>query len=315
MKLKKRGFDLFNVSFLDVISCGFGAVVLLVLISRNAEAPSSDESAIAQQLLTQVMAAEERINNLASDLEDSEKDNETKARLVARLRQAADELDQALSEGQQDLEQMSGDLQGLVLVEKSLRRAAIKPATATERDEEVGGIPVDSDYVVFIIDTSGSMRQIWSRVVRELENVINIHPKIKGFQVINDNGSHLISGYAGRWIPDTPGRRSATIKLLQSWNSASNSSPVEGLEVALKRYVKTGDKVSIYIFGDDYSGGSFDPVIQTLDRLNANRVTGEPRARVHAIGFISLSMREPFSTLMREVTRRNNGSFVALPIQ
>ena len=170
-------------------------------------------------------------------------------------------------------------------------------------------------YVVFIIDTSGSMQQIWSRVVRELENVINIHPAIKGFQVLNDNGAHLVDGYAGRWIPDTPKLRAVTIDLLRTWTSASNSSPVEGLEVALKRYVKTGDKVSIYIFGDDYTGGSFDPVIKTLDRLNANRITGKPRARVHAVGFIAPPVREPFSILMREVTRRNNGSFVALPIQ
>ena len=34
MKLRKREFDIFSLSFLDVISCGFGAVIMLILISK-----------------------------------------------------------------------------------------------------------------------------------------------------------------------------------------------------------------------------------------------------------------------------------------
>ena len=52
-------------------------------------------------------------------------------------------------------------------------------------------------------------------MTRELENVIRIHPKIKGFQILNDNGTHLVSGYQGRWIPDTLQRRESVIKLAQ----------------------------------------------------------------------------------------------------
>ena len=33
-----RDFNIFSLSFLDVISCGFGAVVLLVLVSNTADA-------------------------------------------------------------------------------------------------------------------------------------------------------------------------------------------------------------------------------------------------------------------------------------
>jgi hypothetical protein len=157
------------------------------------------------------------------------------------------------------------------------------------------------------------MQVIWDRVIAELENVINIHPKMEGFQVLNDNGSHLISAYAGKWIPDTKRRRDNIINLLRSWNSASNSSPVEGLEVALKRYAKPNTSVSIYIFGDDYTGSSYDPVINALVNMNANRVTGERLAKIHAVGFFSPYSTSRFAILMREVTRRNGGTFVALP--
>jgi len=157
------------------------------------------------------------------------------------------------------------------------------------------------------------MKEIWNRVVTEVVNIIKIHPKIKGFQILNDNGAHIVSAYEGKWIPDTPRRRQSVINLFRSWNSASNSSPVEGLEVALKRYAKSNISLSIYIFGDEYSGSSYDPVINALVRLNTNRVTGKKLAKIHAVGFISKYSTGRFATLMREVTRRNNGTFIALP--
>ena len=313
MRRRVRTFDIFNLSFLDIISCGFGAVVLLVLLSRNADAPSSNEDNIVEQLLAQVLAAEVVVEMLGERLVQEEDKQESKSVLLDRLRSSAKELSESLAESHQDAEQLSKNLKGLSLVQESLQRASISASTAEIRDEEVGGIPVDSDYVVFIVDTSGSMKTMWDTVASQIENLIRIHPKVNGFQILNDNGSHLISGYAGRWIPDTESRRKSAIKLLHTWNSASNSSPVEGLEVALRRYAKPNIKVSIYIFGDDYSGSSYDPFIETIVRLNSRRSGGQQLARIHAVGFLTDPTRSQFATLMREVTRRNNGTFLALP--
>ena len=53
---------------------------------------------------------------------------------------------------------MEKDQEGLSLVQSTLNQASIKPEKRQNiRDEEVGGIPVDSDYIIFIVDTSGSM--------------------------------------------------------------------------------------------------------------------------------------------------------------
>ena len=252
------------------------------------------------------------VEAMSDDLEAEKQAAQTKQLLLDRLKQAATVTSGELQASQSAAAKTANDLKGLALVQSSLKKASISQNTAEVRDVEVGGIPVDSDYVVFIIDTSGSMQAIWDRVVAEVENVIEIHPQIKGFQILNDNGAHLISAYQGKWIPDTPRRRKNAIDLFRTWNSASNSSPVEGLEVALKRYAKPGISVSIYIFGDDYSGSSYDPVINSLVSLNTNRITGKPLAKIHAIGFHSQYTSERFPILMREVTRRNGGSFVAL---
>ena len=316
MSKKRRDLEIFSLSFLDIISCGFGAVVLLVLISTYGESPLSDLENDAESLLQQVLRAEALEKELESTLAEARQEATDKEILLRSLTQLSAETGAQQRAAASAAESLREDIEGLELVQSSLerqRRASISQPTRIDRDAEVGGIPVDSDHVIFIVDTSGSMKEIWGRVTAEVENTIRIHPKIKGFQIMNDNGRYLLSGYAGRWIPDTPGRRANAIKLLKAWNSTSNSSPVEGLEVALKRYANPNTKLAIYIFGDEYSGSSYDPVISALDRLNSNRVNNARLARVHAVGFLSNYSKGRFATLMREVTRRNNGTFVALP--
>ena len=49
------------------------------------------------------------------------------------------------------------------------------------RNDLVGGIPVDSEYIIFIIDTSGSMfNYSWQRMMDELINTLDIYPSVKG---------------------------------------------------------------------------------------------------------------------------------------
>ena len=318
MRRSRRALEFSNLSFLDVISCGFGAVVLLVLISTYFEQTSKGDvrEKTVEKLLDEIMGTEKVYAGLQTQ-QSSIQDGILAKQVVLTdlanlLRNATDQLVNL----KEKVGVVDGHIDGLKLVLEALdrpRTTQLSADTSQERDDEVGGIPVDSDYVIFIVDTSGSMQEIWPRVTRELENVIRIHPKIKGFQVLNDNGVHLLSGYEGRWIPDTSGRRESVVRLFQKWVSFSNSSPVEGLEVALRRYVKRTSNVSIYIFGDEYSGSSYDPVIEALLKLNSNPTNGEQLSRVHAVGFISQYSTGRFATLMREVTRRTNGTFLALP--
>ena len=316
MKRKQRDLDIFTLSFLDIVSCGFGAVILLVLISSNSEKPLAHVEREAATLLQEVLHAEAIVQELETELYYEQEEAASKKVILRSLAKMSGAAREQLRSAVSEAEKRRDDVKGLELVESSLKRlqqASISQQTTVNRDEEVGGIPVDSDYVVFIVDTSGSMKEIWDRVTKEIENVIRIHPKIKGFQILNDNGTHILSAYQGRWIPDTPGRRESVIKLFKNWNSTSNSSPVEGLEVALKRYANPNTKLSIYIFGDEYSGSTYDLAIDTLVNLNTNHVTGARLARIHAVGFLSNYSTGRFATLMREITQRNNGTFIALP--
>jgi hypothetical protein len=315
MKRKKKEFDIFNLSFLDIISCGFGAVVLLVLISNTAEAPSQESVTQVETLLDQMQSLENQINSLAQEIDQQKKKNDDQLAESWSLGRASQTLSQNLGRKEQEEKALAGDLEGLSLVESSLKRISIAPSTSnTTRDEEVGGIPVDSDYVIFVVDTSGSMLSIWDRVSREILNVLTIHPEVKGFQILNDQGKPLISGYSGRWIPDTPQRRKSVMRVFGSWRDASNSSPVEGIEAALKRYAKPGQSMAIYVFGDDYTGSSYDPVIAGITKMNRLQQNGQRLAKIHGVGFLSQHTTGRFAILMRELTRKNGGTFLALPI-
>ncbi len=188
-------------------------------------------------------------------------------------------------------------------------------------DRTVGGIPVDSEYIIFIIDTSGSMqRNAWALVQKKMREVLKIYPKVKGIQVMNDMGEYMFYQYRGKWIPDTPGRRRAIVSRLASWRVFSNSSPVEGITEAIRTFASPSRKISLYIFGDEFSGNVIQPVIDTVDRLNRADKNGSRRVRIHAVGFPVVMQTtnkrgntgERFAVLMRAICQRNGGTFVGL---
>ena len=315
MRQSKRDLQVFNLSFLDVVTCGFGAVIMLVLISHTSDFRAELESSGVASLLKSLFEFEARVADKSHQLEVLRGQLTTARARTNSLRDVQQQLAMKSAVDNTKMEQLGDDIRGLELVQSSLDRASISLDTASNRDSMSGGIPVDSDYVIFIIDTSGSMQQIWRRVISVLKDVLDIHPKVKGFQVLSDNGAYLLTGYSKRWITDTRATRNNVLKLLAGWNTASNSSPVEGLEVALRTYARSGKNISIYIFGDDYTGSSYGPVLAALDRLNLNKSTGQPRVKVHGIGFITSLSTNRFSILMREVTKRNGGTFLALPVR
>jgi hypothetical protein len=184
--------------------------------------------------------------------------------------------------------------------------------------QEAAPPPDDSEYIIFIIDTSGSMfNHVWPMMLAKVEETLNLYPKLKGFQVMNDEGVYMFTDYRGKWLPDTPAQRRTAIERLRTWNAFSNSSPIEGIVEAIRSYHDTDERISLYVFGDEFPGPSIDSVVKGVDVINRKDEAGELRVRIHAIGFPlrpdapqDTSIR--FATLMRILCQRNGGSFVSL---
>jgi hypothetical protein len=156
---------------------------------------------------------------------------------------------------------------------------------------------VDSEYIIFVIDTSGSMfSYAWERMLPEIEATLNIYPNVKGIQIMNDMGNYMFSRYRGQWIPDTAGRRRVIMQNLRNWNVFSNSSPVEGITAAIRTFYDPDKKISIYVFGDEFTGQSIAEVVDTVDRINREAATASG-------GCASMRWASPYNLSGRPVCR------------
>jgi hypothetical protein len=157
----------------------------------------------------------------------------------------------------------------------------------------------------------------WSQVLRKVDETLAIYPQVKGIQVMNDMGDYMFQQFAGEWIPDSPSRRQAIMQRLQTWNPFSNSSPVEGIQAAIGTFYAPDKRISIYVFGDDFTGRSIEEVVDQVDRINSADESGNRLVRIHAVGF-PVYLERPsgrvyrFAALMRELAYRNDGTFVGL---
>jgi len=323
-----RAPEEFSLSFLDVICCGFGAVILLLMITKTVqpqliEASTVNLEGLIAKLQEELFTIRGDTRTLNRDLnakhEQLSEHDERIAILQGQLASVKSRYDSIQTQDNTN-EVIAGQLASAKQA-LSAEQKRLLGSQHQSRNNLIGGIPVDSEYIIFVIDTSGSMfSYAWQRMMQEMDNILSIYPEVKGIQVMNDMGQYMFSRYRGQWIPDTPGRRKVIMQNLMNWNVFSNSSPVEGLEAAIRTFYDPGKKISVYVFGDEFTGDSISEVVETVDRLNRVGAGGERRVRIHAVGFPVQFIRAPnlqttgirFATLMRELTSRNGGTFVAL---
>jgi regulator of replication initiation timing len=319
--------DIFNLSFLDVVSCGFGAIILLLVIVKVSEPHvieklAVDLSGLVHRLQAELHEIRGETDRLHRELTDSEQQLSASSAELARLQGELSSLRGRYEAGRREADTQQRIERKLLRAQQSLdaELRRLLGEGFRRRDNIVGGVPVDSEYIVFIIDTSGSMQKgAWPLVLKKVTQVLDIYPHVKGIQVMNDMGDYMFSQYQGSWIPDTAARRKAIVERLAGWAPFSNSSPVEGIEAAIRRFYASDKRISLYVFGDDFSRGSIQQVVDTVAQLNRAGPNGRRRVRIHTIGFPvqfllggmpDSSVR--FAALMRKLAEDNNGSFVGL---
>jgi len=331
MSRKRRsGLEGFSLSFLDVICCGFGAIVLLLVLSKIGEPGAIEQSridfdALIRRLQEEIYEIRGETAILNRDLISRQEQLSTNNEKIARLRGDLSRIQGEFAASDQESE-VSDIIEGrLVAAQQDLTAEMMRlqqQSAARQVDSDlIGGIPVDSEYIIFVIDTSGSMfTYAWNSMLRKMTQVLDAYPKVKGLQVMNDMGQYMFPRYAGKWIPDTPGRRKVILQNLRSWSVFSNSSPVEGITRAIRTFAAADKKISIYVFGDEFTGKSIDDVVTTVDRYNKVDAQGNRLVRIHAVGFpvmfsvagVSNTTGVRFATLMRILCHRNGGTFVGL---
>ncbi|HJN95620.1 MAG: hypothetical protein CMQ15_04185 [Gammaproteobacteria bacterium] len=325
-----RETDSFSISFLDVASCGFGAMIILLMITKSS-APETIEYVDVTpegsiiELQEQLFAIRGETTILNRELNAKHEQLSALTERIARLRRDLDDTEGRYQTSRQLSDETTDEVGRLSLARQTLSEEMerLLADSVAPTDKAIGGIPVDSEYIIFVIDTSGSMfnNPSWNKMLGVIEDTLNVYPGVKGIQVMNDMGDYMFDSYRGEWIPDTPGRRNQIISTLRNWNPYSNSSPVEGVTRAINTFYETDKKISVYVLGDDFQpGGSIQEVLRTIDRINVEDANGDRLVRIHGIGFPTIfagpaRFRQSvyrYSTLMREMTQRNGGTFVGL---
>jgi len=325
----RRPVEEMSMSFLDVICCGFGAVILLLMTTKFI--PPSVLETSPKHLSGTVIARQDSLFQIRGETDKLARELSEKQRELNSDLQSLAQLERELSEILGRYQTSKSEAAEAIVTEKKLAEAKQSLTEEMERllgagfqrsDNTVAGIAADSEYVVFVIDTSGSMfNYAWPMAMRKLGETLAVYPALKGIQVMSDQGEYMFPQYAGKWIPDSPARRRAILERMKTFNAFSLSSPVNGIEKAIRVFKAPDKRISVYVFGDDFTGPSIEEVVHQVDRINAPDETGKRPARINAVGMPTLlqEVSPPpasvlrFAALMRELTYRNGGTFIGLP--
>ena len=329
--IRRQPIVLFSLSFLDCICCGFGAIILLFVLTMGSQTEAMREMhqrmqrILAKQLITLAQFRQDKDEQLRKRTQaiqaiEAQKEQDTIQALLAQLEQ---QLHYERAGRQKMLVQIAELKKDIAARQKKpdmLLNENIVPTPI--------GLPANSNYVCFVIDSSGSMRDpttesLWAIVLRKFDEVMDAYPQVEGVQFLDADGRFILGGRTDdKWLPDSPEVRDAIKRALARYPVFSNSNPVPGIVRAF-RTLHEGDnaemKMTIFILGDEFTGTA-DAVLRRLDELNPRDKDGKRKVVINAIGFptaikMGFNMGNTgvkYANLMRELTYQHGGAFIAL---
>ncbi len=336
--IRRRQTEIFSLSFLDCICCGFGAIILIFVISIGSRQREQLDVLLAlQRALAEQAAALTKIE--AAQLEARRAQQQIAPRLEeARRRQ--DSLQAMIDQLERSLQQEKRGQQALLVDLDELRKEIA--ARQRKPDHELKlkevppapvGLPVGSNYIAFVVDTSGSMRDpnsalggLWPIVTRTIDNVLEVYPSVKGIQLIDGDGRFIL-GLPGRrtegWLADSDALREKIRRTLRQYDVDTISDPVPGIRNAIEKLYDPENpemRMGIFVFGDEFnSRRTSDEVVVELDKLNPPDDKGNRPVHISAVGFPTVigydlggNTGVKFANLMRTLTYLHGGAFIAL---
>ena len=323
---RRREVEVFSLSFLDCICFGFGAIILLLVLSEIGQPAELEKS--RKHLGGEVRLLEEQLNTLRGQTDELNRElqgsRETLERERGRLTNLAGDLSSIRGRyagSREDAAVTNIIERELVAAQQTLTEEMQRLVTRhaqSPRSAAIGGIPIDSDYVIFIIDTSSSMTSNhWDVNLGIVDEILSLYPQVRGLQVLNDQGTYMFEGTRGRWLSDTPQQRAEIRERARRWRAFSQSNPVPGMEEAVRSYWAPDRRVSVFVLGDEFTGDSIQEALDSIGSLNKPAPDGRRPVRIHAIGFPEGADMSPFtnirfSALMRLICEQNDGTFVGM---
>ena len=174
--MARRKFTVFSLSFLDIMSCGFGAVVLIFLIINHATEQTvtvvnQDELAALRLLDYQVLQGEKGLAELQEELEERlRRLRETQrelAKIDTEVKDSTEDLSELdadtlakiddLNKLKSDIETQEKELERLRAAEASSEGGNIREVVGEGDRQYLTGLKVGGKRILIAIDVSASM--------------------------------------------------------------------------------------------------------------------------------------------------------------
>ena len=160
MGRKKRNTPEFGLSFLDVMSCGFGATVLLLLIvDHRIDIGATQHTASIEALHAE---QEHTIQTLREALLVQQNENQTQIDAAQALSKEAENTKAAITTSQKSISALKGVIEKLKSVLKQKQRTdddLIAPSQyiTSKGRQSLSGLRLDGKRVLILLDSSASM--------------------------------------------------------------------------------------------------------------------------------------------------------------
>ncbi|MDG1463327.1 MAG: VWA domain-containing protein [Gammaproteobacteria bacterium] len=177
--MARKRIDVFNLSFLDIMSCGFGAVILFYMIISaqvSERADTANEDLLSETLLLEEEVLEGRKNlvRLRNSVESRQEQDVIAEGEIRRMRELVEQLTLELAEYDGDslatrdsVEQLKADVKSLEEAKKRLSAEASESAnepgsslrsfTGQGNRQYLTGMRMGGKHVLILVDASSSM--------------------------------------------------------------------------------------------------------------------------------------------------------------
>ena len=220
---KQRESNLFTLSFLDVMSCGFGAVILLyvIILQYNQDFESSDTVSKPQANSEQISILEQKLKRLLAH-EESE---------AERLNRIAENQEKKLKLQEVQKRVSTGASKQGFLEDQELEQVTALKATMNQAGgfkEVLTGMRLGGSHILILLDSSSSMlaedlvniirrRNMvkqekilspkWQRGIAFVEWIMEKIPEEAKYQVVlfNEKANYVLPDTARTWLDGSDG--------------------------------------------------------------------------------------------------------------
>ena len=164
LKGKRRETEIFSMSFMDCICCGFGAVLLLFILTTGQKADYSEDTVDVlkqrvKEMDVEIVREQDELKKLARPVALTEAELKEVQEENLNTRRKADEYEEELKRLLRQLAALKNEEAKLLADLKNMPEEEQQPVPIPEIDRRqyLTGVRMEGSHVLFIVRASGSM--------------------------------------------------------------------------------------------------------------------------------------------------------------